>query len=256
MLKKVYISLGVSVVLFPLFLLLILSFGKQWSYPHIIPKEFSLVHWISVFQLNSTLPITILKSLVISLSVATIVTAVSFFSAKHVSYSVHRKKWLFLAYIPYVCSPVIFAATLQFYFTYTDLSGTMLGIIIAQLFITYPFGVIIFSNFWNDNIKSIEQLSTTLGSSPVQTFQKVVFPLSKSVLLLCFFQVFLISWFEYGLTTLIGVGKVKTLTISVFQYIQEANLFLAALASCLLVIPPMLLLFINKRFVFTNQQIG
>ncbi|WP_281986773.1 ABC transporter permease [Aquimarina aggregata] len=254
MIRKALIPVFMLMVTFPIALLLLLSFGKSWVYPNIFPDQFTLQHWNDIYQINSELLMVTLKSIGISLGVSSVVTLLSFFSSKHISYSVYKSRWLFLAYIPYVFSPVILAATLQFYFTFVDVSGTFFGVILAQLFITYPFGVLIFSNFWNPRIKAIAELSNTLGGNSWITFYKVVLPLSKGVLLLCFFQVFLISWFEYGLTTLIGVGKIKTLTLSVFQYIQEANIFLAALASCLLIIPPMILLYLNKRFIFTNQQ--
>lgn len=70
---------------------------------------------------------------------------------------------------------------------------------------------------------------------------------------MCFFQAFLISWFEYGLTTLIGIGKVQTLTVKVFQYIGEANIFHAALASLLLALPPAGLLWVNKQVLFKTS---
>jgi putative spermidine/putrescine transport system permease protein len=80
----------------------------------------------------------------------------------------------------------------------------------------------------------------------------VVLPVALPQLLVCFFQTFLISWFEYGLTTIIGVGKVQTLTLKVYQYIGEANIFYAALSSCIIVFPPAIFLWINKRFVFSK----
>ena len=49
---------------------------------------------------------------------------------------------------------------------------------------------------------------------------------------------------------IIGTGKVKTLTLSVFKFINEANVFYAAFASVLLVIPPMLLVYLNKKMLF------
>jgi putative spermidine/putrescine transport system permease protein len=57
----------------------------------------------------------------------------------------------------------------------------------------------------------------------------------------------LISWFEFGFTNFIGVGKVQTLTIKVYQFVLEANPYLAALASCLLLFPPILLLWRKKK---------
>jgi len=53
------------------------------------------------------------------------------------------------------------------------------------------------------------------------------------MLLLCFFQTFLLSWFQYGLTMLVGGGQVKTLPLKVYDFVWEANVFYAALASCL-----------------------
>ena len=98
----------------------------------------------------------------------------------------------------------------------------------------------------------MEQLVATLGGNTWQTYTRVLLPMAKGALLVCFFQTFLISWFEYGLTRLIGVGKVQTLTLKVFQYVNEANIFYAALASILLAMPPILLLWINKKFVFVK----
>ena len=49
---------------------------------------------------------------------------------------------------------------------------------------------------------------------------------------------------------LIGGGAVKTLPLKVYDFVFEANPAYAALASCLLVVPPVVLLWINKRFLF------
>ncbi|MDX1591815.1 MAG: hypothetical protein R3283_07625, partial [Balneolaceae bacterium] len=61
-----------------------------------------------------------------------------------------------------------------------------------------------------------------------------------------------ISWFEYGLTQFIGVGKVQTLTVMVYRYVSEANPYLAALAGVLLILPPITLLLINRKYLLQN----
>ena len=88
-----------------------------------------------------------------------------------------------------------------------------------------------------------------MGSNSGHTYTKIILPLAKPFLMVCLFQCFLMSWFEYGLSSVIGYGKVETLTIKVFQFIGEANIFYAALCSCLLIIPPIILLWLNKKFV-------
>ncbi len=257
MAKKILQYIFIASIGFPLIFLLILSLGRRWPYPNVFPEHLTFANWEFVQQSSNQLFQTFFISLGVSLSVALFVTTLGFFISKQIAYSKNRNIYLLLAYIPYLLSPVVIAVILQYYFILIHLTGTVLGVVIAQFLIAFPFGVIIYVNFWNGNLKAMEALSKTLGGSSLQTFRKVLLPMSKNAVLLCFFQVFLISWFEYGLTNLIGTGKVKTLTVKVFNFVNEANIFYAALACCLLIIPPMILVYVNKKYIFfveTNKS--
>lgn len=248
--KSWFKYLLIGIIFFPFLFLGMLSVGRQWPYPAVFPQEWSLANWVSVFSGSDGLGSSVLLSLGISLLVATLATAGSFWASRHIAYHPRREAWLSLAYFPYVFAPVILAACLQFFFIVSGLYGKVAGVLLAQLFITFPYGIIFFSGFWNERMYHMEQLVFTLGGSRWQAFAKTLIPAARGALLTCFFQLFLISWFEYGLTTLIGVGKVPTLTLKVFQYVNEADLFLAALASCLLILPPIVLLWLNKQYLF------
>ncbi|MBA3985622.1 MAG: ABC transporter permease subunit [Flavobacteriales bacterium] len=239
---------------FPVVFLFMLSLGRRWAYPNIFPEQMDFANWEFLQQSDSKLFQAFFISLGISLCLAIFVTVIGFIISKFIAYSKKRNVYLVLAYIPYLLSPVIMAVIFQYYFIITHLTGTYLGVIIAQFLVAFPFGIIILVNFWNAELKSLEALSYTLGGSRLQTYRKILLPLSKNAIMLCFFQVFLISWFEYGLTNLIGSGKVRTLTVSVFNFVTEANIFYAAIACCLLIFPPMLLLYINKRFIFFVEK--
>ena len=242
-----------TILLFPFLFLIGLSFSKDWRFPEVFPGDWSLEHWGQLFQLNADLTQSLLLSLIISLVVATLATLIGFVTSKFIAYHPSRKTLLALAYFPYVLAPIIYAAVLYFYFIFLGLSGNIGGVIIGQMIIVYPFAVIIFVGYWNEDLRSMEQLVYTLGGTPWQAYTKVLLPVSKGILMVCFFQTFLISWFEYGLTMLIGVGKVQTLTLKVFHYVNEANIYHAALASCLLFLPPWVLIWINKRLVFRTE---
>lgn len=237
-------------ILFPFGFLLMLSLGRQWVFPSVGPQIWTLANWRALWYGQSGLAYSLLISVLISGVIATVVTLLSFVTSRQLAYS--RRRWLVMAYFPYVFAPVILAACLQYFFIRSGLSGSVGGVILAQLFITYPFGLILFSGFWNEHLRSMEQLVATLGGNRMQTYRRVLLPVARGALLVCFFQTFLISWFEYGLTMLIGVGKVQTLTVKVFMYINEANIFLAALASLLLAAPPAVLLYLNKRYIFSK----
>jgi len=239
--------------LFPVAYLVVLSLATQWIFPHAFPKALTLNRWISLFTSSTDLFSSLMLSLGTALSVATIATLAGFYTSKHLAYHPQRNIWMRLSYFPFVLSPVIYAAVLYYFFIQLGLSGNISGVIIAQLLIAYPYSVILFSGFWSQRIHNIEQLVQTLGGNRWQTYKRVLLPMAQGLLLVCFFQTFLISWFEYGLTTIIGVGQVQTLTLKVFQYINEANFYNAALSSSLLVLPPIILLYFNKKYLFQKR---
>ncbi len=237
---------------FPFAFLLMLSLSRRWPYPGLLPEAWTLANWAAIWGAQGGLGKSLLLSLALSSAIAAVSTFGSFWMSRQAAYHRYRRRWLILAYLPYVFAPVILAACLQYFFIRAGLSGRIWGVAVAQLFITFPYGLIFFTSFWTERMLSLQQLIATLGGNTWQAYRKVLLPVARGAIMTCFFQLFLISWFEYGLTTLIGVGKVQTLTLKVFQYVTEANVFFAALASCLLVLPPVVLLWVNKRYVFSK----
>lgn len=239
--------------LFPVAYLLGLSLAESWLFPSVFPASFTAERWNSLLAGSSGLFQSLILSLTIALSVAFISTLSGFYSSKHLAYHPKRGLWMRLSYFPFVLSPVIYAAVLYYFFIRTGLSGNFVGVILAQLLLAYPYSVILFSGFWSENTRQIEKLVQTLGGNRWQTYRRVFLPMARGLILVCFFQTFLISWFEYGMTTIIGLGKVQTLTLKVFQYINEANFYNAALSSSLLVLPPVILLYFNKKYLFKKR---
>ncbi len=247
--KPILLFLLIILLVLPFVVLPFLSLVKGYRFPQIWPEEFTLTHWGSLFQQRFGLGKSLGLSALLSLSVAVLVTLLGFFTSRHVAYSPYKNRWLLMAYFPFILSPVVYGAFLLYYFIHFNLNGQLLGVIMAQVLLIYPFTIILFTNFWDHRLKAFEELSITLGGTSWQTFYKVLLPIAKKIMLLCLFQSFLLSWFEYGLTSIIGMGKVQTLTINVFYFVGEANIYFAALAACLLILPPVFILYFNKKWV-------
>lgn len=243
-------ALIVLVCTVPLVIILLLSFARNWVFPSVLPQQFTTASWVSLFTDTNGMGTSFLLTLFIALAVAALATAAGFFSSRFIAYHRHKKTLLLLAYLPFVLSPVILAVCLKYYFIKMGLAGAAWGVAMAQLVIAFPYSIIFFIGFWNNKVQQYTALVQTLGGTATHVFQKAILPLAKPMLLVCFFQCFLISWFEYGLTSVIGYGKVQTLTVMVYGFVTEANIFYAALSCCLLVLPPVVLLLINKKIVF------
>lgn len=238
----------------PLAVLLLLSFSRNWVFPKLLPGSISTENWSDLFRSGNGITKSFFISLSIAFTVAAIASILGFLTSKFIAYHKKRSQLLLLAYFPFALSPVIFAVCLKYYFLSAQLSGNIPGVMLAQLIIAIPYSIILFTGFWNLRVKQYQDLVFTLGGTTRDAFRKVVLPLARPMFLVCFFQCFLISWFEYGLTMVIGYGKVQTLTIKVYEFIGEANIFQAALSCCILIIPPVLLLWMNKKFIFQQPR--
>jgi putative spermidine/putrescine transport system permease protein len=252
MTRKISITFLLLIFLQPLLVLLYLSFSTQWHYPSLFAHPFTTQHWQTLLSESSALIKSIGISIMISTLVSFVATGMGFFISRGIAYYTKSRWWLTSAYFPYVIAPVVLAVMLNFYFLKMGLTGTFAGILLAQLLITIPYSVIFFHSFWSSTILEREYLVATLGGNFMTSLRHAILPSAKGLLVVCYFQCYLISWFEYGLTQYIGVGKVETLTILVYRYISEANPYLAALAGLLLLIPPLVLLFVNRSFFIQN----
>ena len=232
--------------------LLALSFARRWTFPHLRPELLDTAAWARLGAGTEGIGGSLLLSLTLSTTVAALSTAAGFFTGRIIGYDRHQRRWLLLAYAPFVFSPAILGVCLLYVFIRLGLAGGFVGVVAGQFIFAYAFDVVLFSGFWNAEIRALEDLVYTLGGSVAQAYWRVLLPVSRGVLLIGFFQSFLLSWFDYGLALILGSGRVGTLTVRVFEYIGAGNFPLAAVAACLLVSPPLALLTLNRRIVFAK----
>lgn len=243
----------VIVYILPFLYLIVLSLTSRYPYPEIIPEHLDISHWASVFTGQNNLTQSLFVSVIISLTVAVASTGFGFITSRSFAKKSSELRLIKITYLPFLFPPVIYASMLSHFFILSHISGTITGVIIGQVLIAYPFAILLLRGFWSRTVLTNEESARTLGASPQQAFFRVLLPMARGLLFITFFQTFLISWFEYGLTTLLGLGQIQTLTLRVFGYIQQGNPTLAALSSLFLFIPPVLLLLIYKPSLFRRR---
>jgi len=233
----------------PFAYLALLSLAGPWEFPALLPSSLRLDRWTGILADDRGLTRSLGVSLVVSTAVGLLASAGGFVAARAVS--VHRRghDLLLLAYLPFAASPVILGVCLLYVYIRLGLVATLAGVVLSHTVFALGFAVVFWTPFWNAEKRAFEDLVRTLGGTTLDAFRRVLLPLSRGPFLVCFFQAFLISWFQYGLTLLVGSGKVETLPLRVYAYVYEANLGYAAVASVLLVLPPAALLWINTRVV-------
>jgi putative spermidine/putrescine transport system permease protein len=226
-----------------------LSLVTAWQFPRLWDAPFTLAHWQSLLAGGDGLAYSLGLSLLISGSLAVLGTAFGFWVSRELCFRMPAGGWLKLAYYPYLIAPVVLGAMLQFYFVRWNLTGSILGVMGAQALFILPYSVLLLSTFWSEHIRKLALQAGSLGASSREVNRRILLPLARPWLLLSLVQCFLISWFEYGITQLIGVGKVPTLTIQVMHYVKEANPHQAALAASLMILLLLFVLLANRRLL-------
>lgn len=238
-------SSALSIGLVGGFLLLMLflvigSLATEWRFPALFPESYTLVHWESWFQKKAWI-YHLALSLLLSTAVSITAVGLGLMTASKLSRDEQSSLWLRLSYLPYGLSPVLYAYSMQYFYQVTGLAGTWLGVYLAQLILVYPFAVVLFFTYFDSLMHHLEDQAASLGASKGVVFQSITLPILRRPIQTILIQLFLVSWFDYGITSVIGSGQLKTLTLMVYQYIGESNLFYSSLASCILMAPPLIL---------------
>lgn len=247
-----YILMGL--LLLPLMAIVYLALVSRWTYPQLWDTSFSFVQWMARVSSAGSILKGLWLSIFLALGMGISATGVGFILSGQIAYHRGKSRFIHFAYYPYLIAPVVLGAMLQFYFVRLGLIGTLAGVMLAQFIFILPYAVLLLFTFWNDRIRQTAFQATTLGATSLQVFRTILFPMAKPWLIICFLQCFLISWFEYGITQMIGVGKVPTLTIQTMIYIKEANPHLAALAACMLVGPLVAMLLVNRKLFLKSED--
>lgn len=247
MVRKATFTLVLLLYVLPIAVLLLLSVASTWVFPQVLP---TIKPQLLFKIIGGDAGWSFFTSLLVALPVAAIGTAVGFLSSYRLLGATRRGLWLWLALIPFCTAPVILSVEMQYYFIRFGLTAKQVGVVIGQLLIAIPYATVLFSLFWSTTRLKQEEAARTLGCSRLQIMQHIHIPAAGGILKLVFAQLFLFSWFEYGMTQMLGVGQVQTLPVLIFKSTQEANLALAAGACLVLILPPVIFIIFTRKIAF------
>jgi len=125
------------------------------------------------------------------------------------------------------------------------LAFTFEGLVIGSLLYSLPFAVQPFASSFRAVDSKLLRASAALGDSPLQTFRRVVLPLSKAGLITGFTLSFAHTLGEFGVVLMVGgniPGVTRTISIDIFDQVQNGQYSSANETALLLLILSFVLL--------------
>src|SRR4051794_29795195 len=256
----VVIGLGIVWCFLPFYWMVVLAFrNNAYTYDttpwftHVTLKNFSYAFDTSINSFGRSL----VNSLIIGAVVTLVAMLVGVFAGYAMARLAFRGKGLVLAAIlgASMFPGVAILTPLFQLFTNLGWLGTYQALIIPQISFSLPLAVYTLTSFFADMPWELEQAARVDGATPGQAFRLVIFPLAAPALFTTAILVFLASWNEYLLSSVLSVGKTSvapsTVAIASFTAGPHTVPYTQTMAAGLVVTVPLVIvvLLFQRRIV-------
>ncbi|MEU6262843.1 ABC transporter permease [Saccharopolyspora shandongensis] len=244
-LRTSLIALGILIgawLVVPTLIVVPISFSGEDSFAF-PPKSWSLQHYATFFT-----EATWLSSLLVSIQLALIVTAVATVLGTMAAFALARTKFigkgaidgLFMS--PLIVPGIVVAVAMYAAFLGWGLIGTPTGFIVAHTVLALPFVTVNVTASLAGFDRVLERASASLGASPWTTFWSVTFPLIRSGVLAGALFAFVTSFDEVVVSLFIQSPTLQTLPVRMFTSVtNEVDPTIAAASTVVLVVSTALL---------------
>ncbi|MGI8666119.1 MAG: carbohydrate ABC transporter permease [Jatrophihabitans sp.] len=139
--------------------------------------------------------------------------------------------------------------------------GTYQALILPQISFSLPLAVYTLTSFFADMPWELEQAARVDGATPGQAFRLVIFPLAAPALFTTAILVFLASWNEYLLSSVLSVGKasVAPSTVAIANFTAGPHIvpYTQTMAAGLVVtIPLVIVVLLFQRRIVSGLTAG
>ncbi|SFK36858.1 putative spermidine/putrescine transport system permease protein [Halobacillus dabanensis] len=214
---------------FPMILLLLQSVSSPWRFQS---EDGFTWQWTSYQKLlqDPMLWEATLTSIVIGYAVLVINFIIGLFTGKALVSSPYKgKAWVEAILLSPILLPVLaIAMGLHLLMIRIGLADTLIGVILLHLVPTVPYSIKIFYNGYNQTGPAMMEQSNILGAGFWTQIFTVELPLLRPAIRSLTFLTIVISLSQYAITAIIGGGRILTLPLVFFPYMENANTSLMA----------------------------
>jgi multiple sugar transport system permease protein len=222
-------------------------------FSHVTLKNFSYAFDTT----NNSFGRSLINSLIIGAVVTFVAMTVGVFAGYAMARLAFRGKGIVLAAIlgASMFPGVAILTPLFQLFTNLGWLGTYHALIIPQISFSLPLAVYTLTSFFADMPWELEQAARVDGATPGQAFRLVIFPLAAPALFTTAILVFLASWNEFLLSSVLSVGKtsVAPSTVAIARFTAGPHIvpYTQTMAAGLVVTVPLVIvvLLFQRRIV-------
>lgn len=235
----------------PLVPVVLWSVARGWFFPALLPAEISLAAWARAFAPGSDVWRALGTSVSVSAAAAALGMLIGVPAGRALGMHAFRgKRWVeMLVLAPILVPGLGVAMGLHAVMIRLGLTGTAGGVVLVFLVPVLPYVVLISASVFATHDRAFEAQARGLGASSWQTLRHVTLPMVAPGLSVAAAFAFLVAWSQYGLTLLVGGGRVVTMPLLLGQSIAAGRNDLAGVAAVLTILPGLAVLVLTSTLL-------
>lgn len=247
--------------LIPIFWLIVASVAVDGYLPLTIglPQKMTLINYWKVLVSDSIWPY-MFNSFIVAIAVTLIVLLLSLPAAYGISrceFRFARITWVGILVLRMIPGMILLLA---FYLVVSKLRliDTRVGLILVYIPINLPFGIWLLKGFCDEIPKEIEEAAWVDGASPMQTFMKIIAPLSAPNLAVVAVFIFLFCSIEYMFAVTLTSKFAITVPVKIAGYADAHVIHWQTIAAATLVsaLPIILIYLLVQRYIVKAISAG
>ncbi|UOR02552.1 ABC transporter permease subunit [Leucobacter allii] len=240
-------AVSLVVLILPVLIVFPLSVGETKTV--VFPPRGFTMQWYGEVLTTSTWLSPTLRSVLVALLTGIVATALALYLARVVQTAKSERTKVFLsgvAFAPLITPTILLAIGIYAVELKLDLDGTIPGLVLAHTLIAFPLAFAMLNTALSSRGLDLETAAWTMGASRTAAFWKVTARGILPAILGAFGLAFVTSWDEVVLALFLQTGPVKTLPVTIYQYLESGIVPTVPAIAALLTILVVLVILIQR----------
>lgn len=252
-----------AIVLIPVFWIVMSSFNKGAGLASstLIPKELTLENYVNLFK-DTNYKLWFFNTLKIALMNAALSVFLIMLTAWIMSrFSFKGKKLSLMSILLLSMFPSFLSMTAIYtLFLIVGLVGNPISLVLIYAAGAIPYNTWLVKGYLDGIPKAIDEAAYIDGCGKLQSFFKIILPVSKPIITYCAVSQFMLPWMDYILPNiLLSKDKNKTLAVGLFTMIsgkENQNFTMFAAGAVLIAVPITIIFVIFQKYLVQGVAAG
>lgn len=230
------------------------------SPPEIWPSQFTSQWYIEIFQ-SSGAGTFFWNSFIVGATSTGLCLLIGTLAAYAITRFQFPGKRIFLmaALITYMFPAIVLFIPIYLTLNSLGLIDTHIGLVVCHTILTFPFAVWMLKSFFEGLPKEIDEAAWVDGSSYLNTFVRIVLPLSLPGIFSVAIFVFVLSWNEFLFASIVmSSGSLKTVPVGISEFVTSFDIRWGEIMALgtLATLPVVVMFMLVQRFFLSGVLSG